>query len=134
MNQTSKIFYKSFFVMTLTVAFQNLIVYGVNLADSVMMGAYNETALSGVGICNNIQYLLHMSVMGIANGITVIASRYWGEKDIKSMKLISALGNIFALAISAVIFTACAVMPEKTIFLFTDKQAVAAEAVEYLRQ
>ncbi len=133
MNQTSKIFYKSFFVMTLTVAFQNLIVYGVNLADSVMMGAYNETALSGVGICNNIQYLLHMSVMGIANGITVIASRYWGEKDIKSMKLISALGNIFALAISAVIFTACAVMPEKTIFLFTDKQAVAAEAVEYLR-
>ena len=34
-------FYKAFFVMTLTMAMQNLIVFGVNLADSVMMGAYS---------------------------------------------------------------------------------------------
>ena len=51
-------FYKSFFAMTVTMALQNIIVFGVNLADSIMMGAYSETALSGVGICNNIQYFL----------------------------------------------------------------------------
>ena len=43
-------FYKSFFAMTVTMALQNIIVFGVNLADSIMMGAYSETALSGVGI------------------------------------------------------------------------------------
>ena len=69
-----KDFYKAFFTMTFTLAFQNLIVYGVNLADSVMMGAYSETALSGVGICNNIQFLLMMAVTGTCNGMTVIAS------------------------------------------------------------
>lgn len=132
MEGSKKTFYKSFFIITLTVALQNLIVYGVNLADSVMMGAYNETSLSGVGICNNIQFLLHMCVMGTANGITVIASRYWGEKNIGSLKKISAVGNIFALGISAVIFIICAVTPEKAILLFTDKQAVAAEAIKYL--
>lgn len=129
---TSKEFYRSFIIMTLTVAFQNLIVYGVNLADSVMMGAYNETALSGVGICNNIQYLLHMSVLGVANGLTVIASRYWGEKDIARMKRISAFGIIFSLGLSLVTFALCAAIPHQVIALFTDKQAVAAQAVEYL--
>ncbi len=133
MDSKTKAFYKSFIIMTLTVAFQNLIVYGVNLADSVMMGAYSETALSGVGICNNIQYLLHMCVMGIASGITVIASRCWGEKDIGSMKLISAVGNVFALAISSLLFALCAVSPAGIISLFTDKSSVALEAVEYLK-
>lgn len=77
LSKTSeKHFYKAFFVMTVTMALQNIIVFGVNLADSVMMGAYSETALSGVGICNNIQYLLMMTLTGISNGMTVIASRY----------------------------------------------------------
>ena len=61
-QMTEKQFYKAFAVMTVTVALQNLIVYGVNLADSVMMGAYSELALSGVGICNNIQFFLLMAV------------------------------------------------------------------------
>ncbi len=51
-------FYKAFFAMTITMALQNLIIFGVNLADSVMMGAYSETALSGVGIFNNIPFFI----------------------------------------------------------------------------
>ena len=131
-RMTDKDFYKAFLAMTVTVALQNLIVYGVNLADSVMVGAYNETALSGVGICNNIQYLLMMCVTGVANGMTVISSRAWGERNIESVKKASAVANILALAFSAVLFTLSAVMPEKLIALYTDKPAVAAQAVEYL--
>ncbi len=125
-------FYKVFFTMTMTLAFQNLIVYGVNLADSVMMGAYNETALSGVGICNNIQFFLMMAVTGCCNGMTVIASQYWGKNDKSSIKKISAvcvwISLVFALAITAF----CAFAPEITVRLFTDKEAVIAQAVEYL--
>ena len=79
---TDRVFYKSFLIMTVTVALQNLIVYGVNLADSVMLGAYSETALSGTGVCNNLQFLLLMGVTGVANGMTVIASRSWGATAI----------------------------------------------------
>ena len=73
-------FYKAFFAMTITMALQNLIIFGVNLADSVMMGAYSETALSGVGICNNIQFFLNMAASGVASGMTVIASQFWGQR------------------------------------------------------
>jgi len=133
-NQMSeKAFYKAFLIMTVTVALQNLIVYGVNLADSVMMGAYNETALSGVGVCNNIQFFLLMAVTGVTNGTTVIASRYWGMRDLKSVNRISAVAMIVGTGFSALIFLASAVTPKGLIMLFTDKEAVALQAVEYLR-
>lgn len=129
---TEKVFYKSFFIMTLTIALQNLITYGVNLADSVMMGAYSETALSGVGVCNNIQFFLMMAVLGVANGTTVIASRCWGMKDIKSVKSISAVAFILGAGASFIIFAFCAVAPSAMVHLFTDKEAVAQQAVDYL--
>ncbi len=37
-------FYRDFLTMTMTIALQNLVVYGVNLADNIMLGAYSETA------------------------------------------------------------------------------------------
>ncbi|MBR6784641.1 MAG: MATE family efflux transporter [Clostridia bacterium] len=125
-------FYKAFFTMTFTLAFQNLIVYGVNLADSVMMGAYSETALSGVGICNNIQFLLMMAVTGTCNGMTVIASQYWGKSDKKNIKSVSAVSVWVSIAFAVILTLACAFAPETVIRLFTDKEAVIAQAVEYL--
>ncbi len=125
-------FYKAFITMTLTLAFQNIIVYGVNLADSVMMGAYNETALSGVGICNNVQFLLMMAVTGCCNGMTVIASQYWGKRDTASIKKISAVCVWISLAATLAITLFCAFAPEITVRLFTDKEAVIVQAVEYL--
>ena len=125
-------FYKAFFVMTLTMAVQNLIVFGVNLADSVMMGAYNETALSGVGICNNIQFFLNMAASGISSGMTVIASQYWGKQEKKPIFKVSAVAIWLGIIITALIFAFAAIAPEALIRLFTDKDAVIAQAVEYL--
>ena len=53
-------FYKRFFSLTAAIALQNVIVFGVNLADNIMLGAYSETALSGVALVNQIQFLLQM--------------------------------------------------------------------------
>lgn len=125
-------FYKAFFVMTLTMAMQNLIVFGVNLADSVMMGAYSETALSGVGICNNIQFFLNMAASGIASGMTVIASQYWGKKEKKPIYKVSAVAIWISIAFSVLIFGFAAIAPETLIRLFTDKEAVIEQAVLYL--
>ncbi len=129
---SDKGFYKAFFVMTITMALQNLIVFGVNLADSVMMGAYNETALSAVGICNNIQFFLNMAASGIASGMTVIASQYWGKNEKKPIYRVSAVALWISIVITGLIFAFAAVAPETLIRLFTDKQAVIDQAVPYL--
>ena len=125
-------FYKAFFTMTLTLALQNLIVFGVNLADSVMMGAYSETALSGVGICNNIQFFLNMAASGISSGMTVIASQYWGQKETKPIHKVSAVAMWLGIIFTTLIFAFAAIAPETLIRLFTDKDAVIDQAVLYL--
>ena len=126
------VFYKAFFVMTLTMAMQNLIVFGVNLADSVMMGAYSETALSGVGICNNIQFFLNMAASGVASGMMVIAAQYWGKKEKKPIYKVSAVAMWISFIFSMLIFGFAALAPETLIRLFTDKEAVIEQAVLYL--
>ena len=125
-------FYKAFFAMTLTLALQNLIVFGVNLADSVMMGAYSETALSGVGICNNIQFFLNMAASGISSGMTVIASQYWGQKETKPIQKVSAVAMWLGIIFTMLIFSFALLAPEMLIRLFTDKDAVVEQAVLYL--
>ncbi len=125
-------FYKAFFTMTITMALQNLIVFGVNLADSVMMGAYSETALSGVGICNNIQFFLNMAASGIASGMTVIASQYWGQKETKPIHRVSAVAMWLGIIFTLCIFAFAALAPDFLIRLFTDKEAVIEQAVIYL--
>lgn len=131
-KSTDSAFYKAFFTMTLTLALQNLIVFGVNLADSVMMGAYSETALSGIGICNNIQFFLNMAASGIASGMTVIASQYWGQKETKPIHRVSAVAMWLGIIFTMLIFAFAAIAPEMLIRLFTDKEAVIEQAVLYL--
>lgn len=129
---SDKGFYKAFLTMTVTMALQNLIVFGVNLADSVMMGAYSETALSGVGICNNIQFFLNMAATGIASGMTVIASQYWGKNEKKPIFKVSAVAMWISIIFTMLIFAFAAFAPETLIRLFTDKEAVIEQAVLYL--
>lgn len=72
-------FYTTFFRLTGTIALQNLIVFSVNLADNIMLGAYGETSLAGVALVNQIQFLLQMIVMGVGEGIIVLSAQYWGK-------------------------------------------------------
>ncbi len=129
---SDKGFYKVFIIMTLTMAGQNLIAFGVNLADSVMMGAYSETALSGVGICNNIQFFLNMAASGVSSGMAVIASQYWGKKETKPIHRVSAVAIRLGIIFTVLIFAFAAIAPETLIRLFTDKEAVIEQAVLYL--
>ena len=43
-----KTFYKSFMVLALSLALQNLLTYGVNLMDTMMLGRYSQDAMGGV--------------------------------------------------------------------------------------
>ena len=55
-----KTFYKSFMVLALSLALQNLLTYGVNLMDTMMLGRYSQDAMGGVSLCNQVQFLLQM--------------------------------------------------------------------------
>ena len=55
---TDTSFYKSFFRMMIVVALQNLVAYSVNMADNIMLGSYDQNALSGASTVNQIFFMV----------------------------------------------------------------------------
>lgn len=128
-----KRFYKSYFYLTFSIALQNVITFGVALADNMMLGGYDEIALSGAALVNQVQYLLQMVVVGVGGGLVVMASRYWGKNEVEPIRKISSIAMritlLFALALWAVMFF----FPTQSLSLLANEAPVIKEGVRYLR-
>ncbi len=128
-----KDFKKRFWRMLIVIALQNVIVYGVNLLDNVMVGGYTELALQGVALVNQIQFLLQMLIGGASDGTIVLASRFWGEKNIDGIKKTAKVAMRVALAIATVLFVFVFFFPAGALGILTDKPHVIAEGTKYMR-
>ena len=63
--------------------------FGVSLAylqgesdDPTSMASWIQTALSGVAMVNQIQFLLQMLMLGTGSAIGVLGAQYWGKKEL----------------------------------------------------
>lgn len=118
--------------MAFVIILQNLLIYGVNLADNVMIGRYSETAMNGVSLANQIQFLLQMLAMGTANGLSVLASQYWGKNQTEPIKRIFSSACVFGLGMSIVLALLVIFMPDAVLGLLTNKTDAIAEGSKYI--
>ena len=125
-------FYKSFISMTGVIALQNLITFAVNLADNVMIGGYSQTAMSGVAIVNQIQFLLQMLMLGTGAAIGVLGSQYWGKKELQPVRKATSIGLLLGIILSAVMMVLVYFFPRQALGLLTNEQAVIDEGAKYL--
>ncbi len=128
----NKQFYKSFFSLSAVIILQNLLIYSVNLADNIMLGNYSETAMNGVSLANQIQFILQMFALGTANGIGVLSSQYWGTKQTAPIKKIFSAACVFGMGISLLLSLTVILMPNGVLSLLTDKQDAIAEGSKYI--
>ncbi|MBS4199299.1 MATE family efflux transporter [Bacillus sp. FJAT-49732] len=128
-----KSFYKTFFTLTVIIGLQNIITFGINLSDNLMVGGYSEYALSGVALANQIQFVLHMLVMGVGEGVVIMASRYWGAKNIVSIKKISSIGMSLAISVGLIMWAIIFFFPEDVLSLFTKDVNVISEGTKFLQ-
>lgn len=126
-------FYSLFFTMTLTIAMQSAIVFSVNLADAIMLSRYSETALAGVALLNQIQFLLQMLVFGIAEGALVFSSRSWGERRIEPIHEITNIAMKSGVVLSLGLGALMLFFSEFILRLMATDQPVIAEGAHYSR-
>ncbi|MCH5198158.1 MAG: MATE family efflux transporter [Oscillospiraceae bacterium] len=131
-KQTDTYFYKSYFTLFGVVAAQSLIVFSVNLADSIMLGRYSETAMSGVSLANQIQFLLQCFINGAGNGLVALGSQYWGKKDTESVKKVFSASFVLSIFMSLVMAAAVAASPSGVLGLLSDKEDIVAEGAKYI--
>lgn len=125
-------FYKTFLFLCLPIVLQNMISLGVNLADNLMLGRYAEASLSGVTAANQVQFIYQNILMGVGEGMVILASQYWGGKKVAEMKKVAAVAMWFGVFLMALLFTAVAVTPRGIIGLFSPDDAIIAEGAVYI--
>ena len=126
-----KTFYKSFMVLALSLALQNLLTYGVNMMDTLMLGRYSQNAMGGVSLCNQIQFLLQMLVVGAGEGAVVMGSQYWGKKKLEPIPHIIGVALRFGGALAVLLFILVCGWPTRILQLLSNDPAVIAEGAKY---
>lgn len=127
-----KVFYKTLFSMLIWVAFQNIVAYSVNMVDNVMLGNYDQNALSGAATVNQVFFMVQQFALAIGNSLVAIASQYWGEKKTDPIVKLTGIALRLGIITSIVIIAICAIMPESVLRIFTNEPAIIAQGVEYL--
>ena len=74
-----KDFFKMVFSITLPIALQNVISFGVNAMDSIMLGSLGDIAVSGANLGGQPFFLMSMVGFGLIGGGSVLISQYWGQ-------------------------------------------------------
>lgn len=128
-----KSFYKSFMILALSLALQNLLTYGVNMMDTVMLGRYSQNAMGGVSLCNQVQYLLQMLVVGAGEGAVVLGSQYWGKGNLKPIPHIIGVALRFGGSLAVILFGVVFLFPTQLLSLLSNDSAVIAEGQKYFQ-
>jgi len=128
-----KAFYRSFLILTISIALQNLLTYSVNMMDTIMLGRYSQNAMSGVSLCNQMQFLLQMLVVGAGEGVVVMGSQYWGQKKLEPIPHIIGVALRFGGALAVLLFALVLIFPSQLLNLLSNDQAVIAEGLKYFQ-
>lgn len=132
-------FYRKVFTIAIPIALQSLITIGVNMLDTIMLGALGESELSATSLANSFISIYHIFCMGIGMGASVLISRYWGMKktdpvaaEISLKKAICIMLKITVLLAS--IFALCTLFaPEWIMRLYTVEENIISMGIVYLR-
>ncbi len=128
-----KSFYKMLASIATPIVLQNLVSFAVQIADSLMVGALNETAFSAVNLANQMSFIFMIFCFGFASGGSMLIAQYWGKKDIKTISKIVSF-TVSLMVIISFIFAAIGVLfPEFVMRLYTPDQALITEGAKYLR-
>ena len=118
--------------IALPLALQNLITFGIGLADNFMVGSLGDLALSGVFLSNQVQWILHMLCAGLSAAMVVLAAQYFGKNDTKNAKSVVTITLKIAFAVGALLTVLVFLIPRSILGLFTADETVIAEGMKYI--
>ncbi len=128
-----KLFYKKAASIAIPIALQGLITNGVNMMDTIMVGAVGETQLSAVSLANQFITIFHIFCMGIGMGASVLVSRYYGMGDSSSLKKTVSIMLRLCLLLSVLFCVATVFLPEQIMRIYTEETHIISYGVRYLK-
>lgn len=128
-----KTFYSTLASVGVPIALQNMIGFGVNMTDTIMLGKLGETQLSAASVASQPFFIFSVFTFGLASGASVLISQYWGKKNMDAIRHVVAIVLRIAIAVSLLVGAVVFFFPMQVLSIFSDEQAVLQEGVKYLK-
>ncbi len=126
-------FYRHMLKVGVPVMIQQLIVVGLNLVDTIMVGKVSENALAAVGAANQIYFIYSVLIFGIFSGAGVYLVQYWGIKDLKSLRKIVGIDYVMCAVVTVPVVVMAFFASPFLVGLFTDDLEVIALGNDYMK-
>lgn len=133
MIKKNKNLFIAFLSIAIPIGLQNLLTYGVNLMDSIMVGSLSEVELSAVTVATQPFYLFMTFMMGVTSGAGVLIAQYWGKNDKNTISKV--FGIVIQISLITGLFITAIVLffPRQVMSLYTPEEQVIEYGVQYLR-
>ncbi|MGL6172996.1 MAG: MATE family efflux transporter [Cellulosilyticaceae bacterium] len=126
-------FYKILLKTALPIGIQNLIIFGISMMDTLMLGSLGEVPLSAASLANNLFFIFTLLMFGLAGGSNVMIAQYWGKGDVKSIHKILAIMYRTCIVFTVLFVGVSVFLPRQFMSIFTTDLAVIEGGVSYLR-
>lgn len=126
-------FYISVLSIALPIALQNLISFGVNMTDTLMMGVLGEVQMSAVSLASQPFFIFSVLTFGISSGISVLTSQYWGKADILPIRRTFAIALNAATFLSLIFFIGTFFFPRQIMSIYSDEATIIELGAQYLK-
>lgn len=128
-----KSFFSQVFAIMLPMALQNVISFGVNAMDSIMLGSLGDIAVSGANLGGQPFFLMSMVGFGLASGGSVLISQYWGQGNKEVIRKVMRISMLAITIVSVAATVVCFFFPYQVMSLYTHEREVQRAAAGYLR-
>ena len=119
--------------IAIPVSLQQLITVGINLMDTIMLSSMGDAQLSASSLAGQFITLFQICCMGIGMGASVLTSRFWGMKEVDSLKKTITIMLRFLFVFAGVFTIATIASPAMIMKIYTPDQPLIDYGVIYLR-
>lgn len=126
-----KTFYRTVAEIAIPISLQSLITIGVNMMDTIMLGALGETALSASSLANQFINIFHICCMGMGMGASVLTSRFWGMQDRQSLRKAITIMLRLCLVIGSLFTIVTIITPDGLMRIYTNEEHIIRAGTGY---
>lgn len=126
-------YYSRLFRIALPIALQSFVMNSLNTVGVLLIGQLGETAVAGVGLANQVFFLLQLSLFGVASGSSMFTAQLWGRRDIPNIRRVLGLALLLGGAVSLFFFILALGFPQTVLGIYSRDPAVIALGSQYLR-
>ncbi|MBQ3065183.1 MAG: MATE family efflux transporter [Clostridia bacterium] len=125
--------YKTMLKIAIPVSLQNLITVGINLLDTIMLSEMGDSQLSASSLATQFINIFMICCMGIGMGASVLTSRFWGMKELHSLKKAVTIMLRFVCIFSLVFTVATILFPQAIMRIYSPDTDIIHYGTIYLK-